>query len=148
MEAVVSTQSTGTRTCVMNTDCLPCFLCVFLFVFFMSAVYGSTEYRQFIEDTVKSHPVVIFSKSYCPYCRRAKSTIESTGNSYYAVELDLRADGSTIQSVLHQMTGQRTVPSVWINGKFVGGSDKVVSLHTAGKLAGLISAPKLVNDEI
>eukprot|EP01126_Amoeba_proteus_P032396 TRINITY_DN3159_c0_g1_i4.p1 TRINITY_DN3159_c0_g1~~TRINITY_DN3159_c0_g1_i4.p1 ORF type:complete len:149 (-),score=13.01 TRINITY_DN3159_c0_g1_i4:163-609(-) len=148
MEAVVSTQSTGTRNSAMNTNCLPCYLCVFLFVFFVSTVYGSAEHRQFIEDTVKSHSVVIFSKSYCPYCRRAKSTIESTGNSYYAVELDLRSDGSTIQSALHQMTGQRTVPSVWIHGKFIGGSDKVVSLHTAGKLAGLLSPPKHANDEI
>lgn len=41
------------------------------------------------------------------------------------------------------MTGQRTVPSVWINGKFVGGSDKVFELQKSGQLKALVSEKDL-----
>ena len=43
------------------------------------------------------------------------------------VELDKREDGFDIQKELRDMTGQTTVPSVWVNGKFIGGSDDTVS---------------------
>jgi len=34
-------------------------------------------------------------------------------------------DGSAIQAALLELTGQRTVPNVFINGKHLGGNDKV-----------------------
>lgn len=34
-------------------------------------------------------------------------------------------DGAKIQAALKEMTGQRTVPSVWLRGQHIGGSDDV-----------------------
>ncbi len=48
-------------------------------------------------------------------------------------------DGSAIQGALAEMTGQRTVPSVWIKGKHVGGCDDTVSLFRSGQLAQMLS---------
>jgi glutaredoxin 3 len=71
--------------------------------------------------------VVLFSKSYCPYCLRAKKALLSIGIEPVAVELDQRSDGGEIQVALMQMTGQRTVPSAWLDGKHIGGGDDVVA---------------------
>ena len=53
------------------------------------------------------------------------------------VELDLRADGAAVQAELAKRTGQRTVPSVWLNGKHVGGSDDTLAGLKAGKFDGV-----------
>jgi glutaredoxin 3 len=82
--------------------------------------------------------VVLFSKSYCPYCRKAKQALLSIGISPVVVELDERNDGREIQVALLQMTKQRTVPSAWLNGKHIGGGDDVVN----GVKSGLFSAVK------
>ena len=39
---------------------------------------------------------------------------------------------------LNQMTGQRTVPNVFINGKHIGGCDTTIALHSSGELAKLL----------
>ena len=37
------------------------------------------------------------------------------------VQLDLEEHGDAMQLELHELTGMATVPSVWIDGKFIGG---------------------------
>ena len=91
----------------------------------------------FIQKTLQvagPNGIVIFSKSYCPYCMRAKSDVASIGVSPLAVELDQRQDGGEIQRALMQMTGQRTVPSVWVAGRHIGGSDDVRRLVQSGQI--------------
>lgn len=104
-----------------------------------TAVQANDSAKKEIESLVSSHKVQIFSKSYCPYCRRAKGIFDESGIPYNALELDQVANGAEIQSTLAGITGQRTVPSVWINGKFVGGSDKVAELKAKGLLSGLVN---------
>ena len=36
------------------------------------------------------------------------------------------------------MTGQRTVPNVWVKGNFVGGNDDTQGLHRSGKLSEML----------
>ena len=37
------------------------------------------------------------------------------------VQLDLEEHGEALQKELHELTGMATVPSVWIDGQFIGG---------------------------
>jgi glutaredoxin 3 len=87
-----------------------------------------------IEETLASAGpgVALFSKSYCPYCMRAKRALLRIGITPVVVELDERPDGRDIQVKLLQMTGQRTVPSAWLNGKHIGGGDDVVAGAKSG----------------
>lgn len=39
-----------------------------------------------------------------------------------------------MQSVLAGITGQRTVPQVFVAGEFLGGCDETTSLHRSGGL--------------
>ncbi len=47
-------------------------------------------------------------------------------------------NGSQYQDNLEQISGQRTVPNVFINGKHIGGCDAVVLLYSTGELAKLL----------
>ena len=58
---------------------------------------------------------------------RAKHALKGIGITPVVVELDERSDGRDIQVALLQRTKQRTVPSAWLNGQHIGGSDDVVA---------------------
>ncbi|ODV89517.1 hypothetical protein CANCADRAFT_13921, partial [Tortispora caseinolytica NRRL Y-17796] len=83
-------------------------------------------------------PVVIFSKSYCPYCRATKELLFKTYELFPApvvVELDKHPDGAALQDYIAEETGQRTVPNVIVGGVSRGGNDAMQKLHKAGQLA-------------
>lgn len=48
------------------------------------------------------------------------------------VELDQRSDGGAIQAALESITGQRTVPNVFIGGKTIGGGASQPRMRCAG----------------
>ena len=51
------------------------------------------------------------------------------------------SQGQQIQNELYKMTGQSTVPSVWINGQFLGGNDDTQKAYRSGVLtSSLISS--------
>jgi len=64
----------------------------------------------------------VFSKSWCPYCRAAKTTLSELGAKYYTVELDQVEDGAAIQDALEELTSQRTVPNIFIGKQHIGGN--------------------------
>ncbi|KAF3781089.1 Glutaredoxin-C4 [Nymphaea thermarum] len=99
---------------------------------------ASSSPRSFVRKTVSSNRIVIFSKSFCPYCRRAKAVFQQLNRTPYVVELDQRDDGADIQDALQQLFGRRTVPQVFINGKHLGGSDDTVEAYENGELAKLL----------
>ncbi|KAF2275817.1 glutaredoxin [Westerdykella ornata] len=78
--------------------------------------------RTKVQSIIDENPVAVFSKSYCPYCRAAKQLLSENGAKYFAIELDQVDDGSAIQSTLAEMTGQTTVPNIFINKKHIGGN--------------------------
>ena len=45
--------------------------------------------QQFVDEEIKK-PVVIFSKTFCPYCKMAKDALTATGKPYEVHELDER----------------------------------------------------------
>ncbi|CAL9049782.1 glutaredoxin [Musa acuminata AAA Group] len=90
------------------------------------------------KQIVSSNPVVVFSKSYCPYCTRVKQLLTQLGAKYKAIELDVESDGAQIQEALAEWTGQRTVPNVFVGGKHIGGCDNTMASHGKGELVPLL----------
>ncbi|XP_071699708.1 glutaredoxin-C4 [Rutidosis leptorrhynchoides] len=107
-------------------------------IFLSNAEASSSSSVDFVKKTISSHSIVIFSKSYCPYCKRAKGVFKELNKKPYVVELDEREDGWKIQDALSEIVGRRTVPQVFINGKHLGGSDDTVEAYESGELAKLI----------
>ncbi|XP_010555955.1 PREDICTED: glutaredoxin-C2 [Tarenaya hassleriana] len=91
------------------------------------------------KEIVANNPVVVFSKTYCPFCVDVKKLLQEVGVKFKAVELDTEGDGSGIQSALAEWTGQRTVPNVFIGGNHIGGCDTTKGLHKKGKLVPLLT---------
>ena len=88
-----------------------------------------------ILSEVGSNDVVVFSKTYCPFCTSTKSLFEGIqGVEARVIELDTRDDGADIQGALLDKTGQRTVPSVFIKGEHIGGNDATQALYKSGEL--------------
>ncbi|KAF9694716.1 hypothetical protein EKO04_007693 [Ascochyta lentis] len=86
---------------------------------------------------LKKSPIIIFSKSYCPFSARAKHILLAKYTitpAPYVVELDQHPLGAKLQDTLAQMTGRRTVPNVLIQGKSIGGGDDMQELDDEDKL--------------
>jgi glutaredoxin 3 len=88
--------------------------------------------------------VMVFAKSYCPYCKKTKSLLmELEEYIEVGVEwIDLDdlpgSDGPMIQKELQVISGQRTVPNVFIGQEHIGGNSDLQQLHAMGKLEGLL----------
>lgn len=85
--------------------------------------------------------VIIFSKTYCPYSKKAKHILLDQYKIVpepYVAELDTHPLGARLQAALQKSTGRRTVPNVLINGKSIGGGDDVAGLDHEDKLASTI----------
>ena len=97
--------------------------------------------EQCIRRLVSSNPVVVFSKSWCPYCRKAMEALSLAGiNEPHIVDLTQRQDAVEIQATLQQMTGRRTVPNVFVGGKSIGGGDETSALQRQGRLVPLLQS--------
>jgi len=94
------------------------------------------------QGIIDDNAVAVFSKSYCPYCKATKSLLSELGAKYYTIELDQVDDGSAIQAALGEMTGQTSVPNIFIAKKHIGGNSdlqaKKGSLPSLLKDAGAI----------
>ncbi|KAJ8121680.1 hypothetical protein ONZ43_g1930 [Nemania bipapillata] len=55
---------------------------------------------------------------------------------YYAIELDQVDDGTAIQSALAEISGQRTVPNIYIGQQHIGGNSDLQA--KSGELKALL----------
>eukprot|EP00980_Cylindrotheca_fusiformis_P029573 scaffold23529_cov255-Cylindrotheca_fusiformis.AAC.1 len=91
--------------------------------------------ESFAKSEIESNDVVVFSKSYCPFCSSTKGLFEELGVDFKVHELDqMGDDGPALQQALLDMTGQRTVPSVFVKGEHIGGNDETQTAAKQGKL--------------
>ncbi|KAI0025367.1 thioredoxin-like protein [Xylariomycetidae sp. FL0641] len=96
-----------------------------------------------LNQILKKSPVVIFSKSYCPFSKRAKGVLlekYSIDPAPYVVELDEHPLGKELQARLAELTGRKTVPNILVNGKTIGGGDEVSELDAHKTLIDKIKA--------
>ncbi|XP_065066657.1 uncharacterized protein LOC135692459 [Rhopilema esculentum] len=92
-------------------------------------------HKQLVDKMIAENKVMVFSKTYCPFCNMAKDALKKAGLSNFTVlELEDRSDCSDIQDYLKSKTGSRTVPQVFIAGKYIGGGSECKQLQSQGKL--------------
>jgi len=79
--------------------------------------------------------VLMYSKSWCPYCQRAKALLHHKGVSFE--EVDIEAHPERREEMI-QRSGRRTVPQIFIGERHIGGSDDLYGLEAAGRLDRLL----------
>ena len=93
---------------------------------------------EYIHDKIEASDVVVFAKSYCPYCKKTRHLLTSLHVealwSLDIVDIDLLANGAEIQNELLSQTGQKTVPNIFIAGAHIGGNSDLQQLYQNGKL--------------
>ncbi|CAB9527580.1 Glutaredoxin-2, mitochondrial [Seminavis robusta] len=112
----------------------------------LSTVKYTPEQRNAVEKLIKTEPMVVFSKSYCPHCVSAKQLLESHDVDTATVrEINYEADGLETQAILYQITGQKTVPNIFVGGGHIGGNDHLHKLAKSGQLKEVLDRHKIPN---
>ncbi|KAK6259871.1 Glutaredoxin - like 3 [Theobroma cacao] len=113
----------------------------------MASSFGS-RLEENVKKTVADNPVVVYSKTWCSYSAEVKSLFKRLGVNPLVIELDeLGPQGPQVQKVLERLTGQHTVPNVFIGGKHIGGCTDTVKLYRKGELETLLSEANVKNTE-
>lgn len=79
--------------------------------------------RQFVEETVRKHQIVVFSRSKCSECRISKEMFSSPNFPGVNVQFfDLDAinpvDACRIHKEVFKMSGQRQLPLILVNHEY------------------------------
>ena len=81
--------------------------------------------------------VKLYTKDYCPYCKRALSLLESYVGEDGFENIDALQNEEEFEEIKTK-TGSQTVPQIFIDDKFIGGCDELFDLHNSGKLKELL----------
>jgi thioredoxin reductase (NADPH) len=79
--------------------------------------------------------IVMYTKSWCSYCDRAKRLLSGKGVTW--TEIDVEADLRERDEMIRR-SGQRSVPQIFIGDRHVGGFDDLAALDAAGGLDPLL----------
>jgi monothiol glutaredoxin len=101
------------------------------------------ELKQKIDEMVRKKRVVVFMKGsqmmpMCGFSADALNTLKAAGAKEIAT-FDVLKDPELRQGI-KDYSSWPTIPQVYIDGQFVGGSDIVKEMHGRGELAALIAA--------
>jgi len=75
--------------------------------------------------------VEIYTKSWCPYCARAKAHLDFKGVLYE--EIDVTTDSIREMEMVNR-SARHTVPQIFIDGRLLGGSDDLSAAEASGRL--------------
>ena len=77
--------------------------------------------------------VVMYAKTTCPYCHRARALLDEKGVKNLELIL-IDRDPSRRSEMIERAGGRTTVPQIFIDGKHVGGCDDLMALNREGGL--------------
>lgn len=81
--------------------------------------------------------VTVYTSKYCPYCIRALHFLRGQ-KDIKIKEISVDLDKEVRQEMM-RLSGQRTVPQIWIGEQHVGGCDELMALNRNGALKKLLA---------
>ena len=101
------------------------------------------DVQQRIGELVKGHRVVLFMKGtaqfpMCGFSGRAIQVLKACGVSDLKTVNVLEDDG--IRQGIKDYANWPTIPQLYVNGEFLGGSDIMMEMYESGELQPLLSA--------
>ena len=79
--------------------------------------------------------VEIYTRSYCPYSRRAKELLRIKGMPF--AERDITGDPDS-EREMRERSGRDTVPAIFVDGALLGGCAELFELDESGALDPLL----------
>lgn len=81
--------------------------------------------------------IEIYTTAWCGYCSRAKAVLDRKGIAY--VEIDVTSTPGARDEMIKRAEGRRTVPQIFVDGRYLGDSDQLVTLDRTGQLDALLN---------
>ena len=81
--------------------------------------------------------VEIYTKTFCGYCWRARSLLESKGIEFDEYVID--GGGPKREEMIRRANGRTTVPQIFIDGNHIGGCSELLALERDGQLSDLLA---------
>jgi monothiol glutaredoxin len=105
------------------------------------------DVKEFIQKTVTDNPVVLFMKGtaqfpQCGFSSRAIQLLKQSGVKNL-VTVNVLEDEEVRQGV-KEYANWPTVPQLYVNGQFVGGSDIMMEMFESGELQTLLKEAQVV----
>lgn len=107
-------------------------ICISVLLYFVP----TEEYKTNKISGIQMAKVVIYTKSYCPYCVKAKGLLKKKDVAFE--EIDIENDQALAIKVMELSSGRKTVPQIFIDDSHIGGCDDLYALDEAGKLDAML----------
>ena len=100
-----------------------------------------SDVKQKIQEIIEQNRVVLFMKGtknfpQCGFSDRATKILKDVGTEFKAVNV---LKDPAIRQGIKDFSNWPTIPQVYIDGKFVGGSDILSEMHQSGELQKLLA---------
>ena len=103
------------------------------------------DVQQLIKEQVSKHPVVLYMKGtpqfpQCGFSALAVQVLNASGvRDFFSVNV---LENPEIRQGIKQFANWPTIPQLYVNGEFVGGSDILIEMYEKGELQKLLSDAK------
>jgi len=86
---------------------------------------------------VAAPAVTVYTGSFCGHCLRVLALLDRRGIAHAEVNVE---DHPGLREELMAKSGRRTLPQVYVGGRYVGGADELAALDRSGELLKLLQA--------
>ncbi|MGB3071621.1 MAG: Grx4 family monothiol glutaredoxin [Ottowia sp.] len=105
----------------------------------------SDDTQQRIDELVKSHPIVLFMKGdanfpMCGFSGRAIQILKACGVDTRSLATVNVLENEAVRQGIKEYSQWPTIPQLYINGEFVGGSDIMMEMYESGELQQMVGA--------
>jgi monothiol glutaredoxin len=105
--------------------------------------------QQYIKQLICQHPVILFMKGspqfpMCGFSGRVVQILKTYGVQAHTVDV-LQDDA--IRQGIKAFSHWPTIPQLYVQGEFIGGSDIITEMSQAGELQQLFASHKLLPQE-
>lgn len=103
--------------------------------------------KEFIEDTLSKNKIVLFMKgtAQSPQCGFSSNVIDSLKkigvNNLATINV---LEDQDVRQGIKDFSNWPTIPQLYINGEFIGGSDIILEMFENGELKELLEEKKLL----
>lgn len=94
--------------------------------------------RACFDKFVLMHPLIMFERNSCPSCIRAKNILDIEGVKPYSVYLDGGIHSQKVRKHIADIAKKRSVPMIWIDGKYFGGMRNIIRAHEKNELKNIL----------
>ena len=114
-----------------------------MFVLSFGRLSASVAVEEHVRRLLNASALAVFGADYCPYCRQVETALKAAGLEHATHVLS-----DAERTALRHLTGQRTIPYVFVHGTFIGGCNDgpepwmgTLPLLRSGRLQAMLERP-------